>query len=136
MYCSNCGKQLQDNCTICPNCGYAVQNPQTHCDNTASPNTERRQADLDITKYIAYGFIEIFFCSWLCGLLGIIFADYAKNAYSKQDMDGSAKYLKYARTSLIIGLVIKIVLILFFVMYFIFISTATFNEGFWRWTLV
>lgn len=120
MYCTNCGKQIDDKAIVCPNCGVATSN-------FVAPNTVKVQQPVEEeSKVNAFGIVAfavgmasliglgVIFC--ISSIVGLIFSIIA--------IRGKAKYNR-CNGFATAGLVLSIVSLVLWFIYWIFIISLS-----------
>lgn len=81
MFCTNCGKEINDNAVICPNCGVPTANLKQQSAPAPAPVSET-------TNTLAIvGFVLSFFT----GLVGLIVSILGYNKSKEPEMNGSGR---------------------------------------------
>ena len=73
-----------------------------------------------IITYLIFACLELIFCSRICGIISIILVWLANASYNKGEFADYNEKMKYAKTTLIIGLFILIICFIFLISYFVF----------------
>lgn len=73
------------------------------------------------TMFLVFSIIEFICCSWITGVLALIFTLLANQKYQQNDMMGFESNYKTAKIMLWIGLAISVLITVFFILYFLFI---------------
>lgn len=71
------------------------------------------------TMFLVFSIIEFICCSWITGVIALIFTILANQKYQQNDMAGFESNYKVAKIVLWIGLAISALITVFFVLYFI-----------------
>lgn len=127
MYCKNCGAEIADGAIFCPNCGQAVQSePQ----NFETPVYEPQQAvygnpveQKNLPNVLMWGILGLVFAdTFFLSFLGIIFSAIAMSKaklYTEMTGQPLSKGGKVGGILAKIGLILGIVLTVFFVIWLI-----------------
>lgn len=73
------------------------------------------------TTFLVFSIIEFICCSWITGILALVFTMSANQKYQQNDMMGFESNYKTAKIMLWVGLAISVLITVFSVLYFIFI---------------
>ncbi len=65
MYCTNCGKEINDQAVVCPNCGVATSNNKS---NDANGNAQNKNG-MAVAGFVCSFFIPIL--GWVFGGIGL-----------------------------------------------------------------
>ncbi len=99
MYCSKCGKLIEDNVKFCPNCGNIMEatNPEA-----TTPKTKPQYAP---ENYLIWAILSTLFCCWPVGIVSIVHATKVESKFNQGDyngaLDASQKAKKWAIISAI-----------------------------------
>ncbi|MGN1077681.1 MAG: zinc-ribbon domain-containing protein [Candidatus Gallimonas sp.] len=117
MYCSQCGKQLQDGDRFCPSCGASQtgEEKQTYTPPQYNPQCAAPQQVQHHTNTLAIvGFVLSFFCAiagLICSIIGF---------QKSKELDGEGRGLATAGiaisvAAMVIGLITSIIIITYYV---------------------
>lgn len=73
------------------------------------------------TAFLVFSIIEFICCSWITGILALVFTLLANQKYQQNDMMGFESNYKTAKIMLWVGLAISVLITVFFILYFLFI---------------
>ena len=123
-FCSNCGKQLEENAKFCPACGTKTETsgetaeiPVEQAFATETPAPAKASGKLDLQMLI-YSIINTVILCLPLGIASLILTILAKDAPTAEE---EAKKLKTAKTCNIIGTLIACTIVLIFVLFCIFL---------------
>jgi hypothetical protein len=101
MYCSKCGKLVEDNIKFCPNCGNAMGTTNTE-QPTQVPDAKPPYAP---ENYLIWTILSTLFCCWPVGIVSIVHATKVESKFNQGDyngaLDASQKAKKWAIISAI-----------------------------------
>lgn len=101
MYCSKCGKLVEDNVKFCPNCGNTMGTTNTE-QTTKVSETKPQYAP---ENYLIWAILSTLFCCWPVGIVSIVHATKVESKFNQGDyngaLDASQKAKKWAIISAI-----------------------------------
>ena len=113
MYCSKCGKLVDDNVKYCSNCGNEVEVLKLE-----EQSTDVKPKHVP-ENYLIWAILSTLFCCWPVGIVSIVYALRVESRFNQGDYDGaleaSAKSKKWAWISAISAGVFWALYLLFFV---------------------
>ena len=100
MYCSKCGKLVDDNVPFCPYCG-ANLGKEVESVKVDEPNKAKYPPE----NYLIWAILSTLFCCWPVGIVSIVHASKVESAFNRGDyngaLDASQKAKKWALISAI-----------------------------------
>ncbi len=100
MYCSKCGKLVDDNVQFCPYCG-ANLGKEVEPVKVDEPNKAKYPPE----NYLIWAILSTLFCCWPVGIVSIVHASKVESAFNRGDyngaLDASQKAKKWALISAI-----------------------------------
>ena len=122
MYCSKCGKLVDDNLNYCPNCGENLTKRVNEVKESCENNSQRK---FPPENYLVWAILSTVFCCLPFGIVSIVNAANVESKFNRGDYDGaldaSKKAKKWAWISAISGFV-------FWFLYVILIFVGFFAE--------
>lgn len=127
MYCPYCNKYFDNEYVVCPDCGNLLE--EENVDKFSNKYDEpveifeenRKNVYYDtIPKdrsalYLVLSIVQIFFCNIITGIFALIFTLMGNNNYKNKEYAKAIKNWQSAKISLILGLVLSVLAIAFFI---------------------
>lgn len=111
MYCSKCGKLVDDNLKFCSNCGNEIEASKSVQPTEAKPRVPE--------NYLIWAILSTLFCCWPVGIVSIVYALRVDSRFNQGDyeasLEASVKAKKWAWISAISAGVFWLLYLLFFV---------------------
>jgi hypothetical protein len=88
---------------------------------------ENMKKKYNFTLLYVFSILETIFANKICGVLALVFVNIMKDAYSVSDFAKADKYAKYAKVSLIIGIIVTVAFVFLVVALYVFLFYMAFN---------